>query len=122
MTRPAAKTARVRAEKHGHRAETIALLLLRLKGYRVIGQRVRTPVGEIDLVMRKGQTLVAVEVKYRQTQDAARLSLSQHQQGRIARALEAVAKAHGHTGPLRLDMMVLAPRRWPRHIRNAWQV
>src|ERR1700679_4297543 len=38
------------AEKRGHRGEAFAALLLRLKGHRILGRRVRTHAGEIDLV------------------------------------------------------------------------
>ena len=37
------------AEKRGHRSETIAAWWLRLKGYRVLGRRIKTHAGEIDL-------------------------------------------------------------------------
>jgi putative endonuclease len=46
---------RVRAYRHGLLAETVAALLLRLKGHRIIARRYKTPVGEIDLVALKGK-------------------------------------------------------------------
>lgn len=52
---------RVRAYRHGLLAETIAALLLRLKGHRIIARRYKTPVGEIDLVALKGKRLAFVE-------------------------------------------------------------
>ena len=46
-------------------SERLAAWLLRARGYRVLGHRVRTPAGEVDLVCRRGRTLVVVEVKRR---------------------------------------------------------
>jgi len=64
--------ARVKAYRRGVFAETLAALLFRLKGYRIVASRYRTPVGEIDLVALKGKRLAFVEVKRRKTQaDAA---------------------------------------------------
>ncbi|MCR4283578.1 MAG: YraN family protein, partial [Bauldia sp.] len=45
-----ASEARRAAEKRGRRAETLAAWLLRLKGYRVLARRYKTPAGEIDLI------------------------------------------------------------------------
>ena len=53
------------AERGGRRAEFIAAWFLRLKLYRVIARRYRTPVGEIDLIVRRGRTIAFVEVKQR---------------------------------------------------------
>jgi putative endonuclease len=51
------REARVRAYRRGLFAETLAAFLLRLKGHRIVAQRYRTPVGEIDLVAIKGRRL-----------------------------------------------------------------
>jgi len=58
---------RVRAYRRGLFAETVAALLLRLKGHRILARRYRTPVGEIDLVALKGKRLAFVEVKRRRS-------------------------------------------------------
>ena len=66
------RQARVRAYRSGVFAETLAALLLRLKGHRVVARRYKTPVGEIDLVALKGKRLAFIEVKRRKTaEDAA---------------------------------------------------
>jgi Holliday junction resolvase-like predicted endonuclease len=62
---------RIRAYRHGLFAETIAALLLRTKGHRILARRYKTPVGEIDLVALKGRRLAFVEVKQRRTIDDA---------------------------------------------------
>ena len=66
---------RVRAYRHGLFAETVAALLLRLKGHRIIARRYKTLVGEIDLVALKGKRLAFVEVKQRRTFEDAGWSL-----------------------------------------------
>ena len=59
-----------------------------LRGYRVLARRVRTPAGEVDLVVRRGSVVVAVEVKARATLDAALDSVSSRQRHRVALGLE----------------------------------
>ena len=44
---------RARAEKHGHFAELVAVMYMRLKGYRLLAQRFKSPQGEVDLIMRR---------------------------------------------------------------------
>ena len=66
---------RVKAYRHGLLAETVAALLLRLKGHRIVARRYKTPVGEIDLVALKGKRLAFVEVKRRKSLDEAGWSL-----------------------------------------------
>ena len=56
---------RERAYRHGLFAETVAALLLRLNGHRIVARRYKTPVGEIDLVALKGKRLAFLEVKRR---------------------------------------------------------
>ena len=53
------------AHRLGLRAEMLAAMLLRLKGYRILAQRLKTPAGEIDMVARRGRSLAIVEVKAR---------------------------------------------------------
>ena len=63
---------RQRAVRTGRWAETLCVLVLRLKGYRILLRDFRTPVGEVDIVARRGRTLVVIEVKARATMtDAA---------------------------------------------------
>jgi putative endonuclease len=113
-----------KAERRGRQSETIAALVLTLKGYRVIDRRVRTHAGEIDLVaLAPGGIICFVEVKNRAVLVDAAQSLGARQQSRIARAAElylAKRPALGAKG-VRFDTMLLAPRTWPKHIRDAWR-
>lgn len=49
----------------GQEAEEAACAFLRKNGLRLLARNYRTPFGEIDLVMRDGDTLVFVEVRFR---------------------------------------------------------
>lgn len=112
---------RRRAERRGRRGETAAALYLRLKGYRILARRVRTPRGEIDLVARSGRTIVFVEVKTRDTAAELDLAIDMRRLERVAAAAAILAPRYAAAGEdVRIDVVLLAPRRWPRHIANAW--
>ena len=112
---------RRRAEQGGRRAETIAAWWLRLKGWRILGQRVRTPVGEVDLIARRGRTLAFIEVKARAGEAAAAIALDDYRLRRVARAAEALAVRYGRPGDtIRIDAMFVLPGRLPRHLVNVW--
>ena len=100
------------AERRGKSAELLCLWHLRLKGYRILARRYKTPAGEIDLIARRGGTLAAIEVKARADFDAASEALTRRQQQRIMRAV-----AHFLGGQRR----EVGPRRWPRHLVDAWR-
>jgi putative endonuclease len=109
------------AEKGGRRAETIAAWWLRLKGWAILARRVRTPVGEVDLVARRGRTVAFVEVKARATADQAALALDDYRLRRVAAAAEALAYRYVRPGDdLRVDAVFVVPGRLPRHLPNVW--
>jgi putative endonuclease len=62
---------RRRAWRRGFRAETIALVFLTLKGYRLLARRYGGKGGEIDLIMRRRRAIVFVEVKARDDFESA---------------------------------------------------
>jgi putative endonuclease len=106
----------------GRRGEYVAALWLLAKGYRILGFRLKTPYGEIDLLAQKGPVLVVVEVKLRGTIETALEAVTWRQRQRLRRAAEAFASRRGRLkdAAIRLDLMALAPGRWPCHIRDAW--
>jgi len=110
------------ARLSGRRGEIVAALWLMAKGYRILGFRLRTPLGEIDLVARRGRVLAAVEVKARTTIESALGAVSLAQRQRLRRALAALAgrRRAFAAAHLRLDLVALAPGRLPRHIPDAW--
>lgn len=112
---------RRRAEQGGRRAEWLASLWLQLKGWKILGRRVRTPVGEVDLVARRGRIVAFVEVKARATAEEAGLALDEWRLRRVAAAAEALAHRYVRTGDdIRLDAVFIVPRRLPRHMTNIW--
>lgn len=111
------------AYRRGRGAEGRAALLLRAKGYRIIARGYRCRVGEIDIIARRGPILVAVEVKARATLDAAAEAIGPRQRGRIERALsDFIARNSNYSGcDVRFDAILVSPRRWPRHLADAWR-
>jgi putative endonuclease len=113
---------RALAERRGRRGEGWAGWWLRLQGWRIVARRVKTPRGEIDLVARRRRTVAFVEVKWRATEAELALAIDEHRLRRVAAAADAVAHRFSRPGDtIRIDVLLLAPRRWPRHIVNAWQ-
>lgn len=125
MPRSPAKTPskrRVTAERRGHRGETLAALFLQLKLYQIRDRRFKTPMGEIDLVVEKGSTLVFVEVKARGRGADEQLTYAAINRTRITRAAQSwLARHPAEAGKdFRFDVIFLAPGRWPRHLINAF--
>jgi len=116
-------TAKRQAFRLGHLAETLCLWYLRLKGYRILAQRFRVPAGEIDLIARRGALLVAIEVKARADLASAAEAISHRQRRRVARALDYFLATRPDLAGLsrRFDVMLVVPRRLPRHLIDAWQ-
>lgn len=106
----------------GLSAESRAAALLIAKGFRIAARRWRSPLGEIDIVVRRGRLLVFVEVKARDTLDGAAWALTPQQRRRIIGGAEAWLAAHPDDAQcyIRFDVMLVAPRRMPRHIANAF--
>ncbi len=110
------------AELRGRRAETLAAWYLRAKGWRILGQRVRTLVGEIDIVARRGRTVAFVEVKARATTAELDFAIDTHRLKRVAAAANALTARYASKGEdVRIDVILIAPRRLPRHVTNVWQ-
>lgn len=120
---PARQARGAAARRAGRRAEVWAALWLMLKGYRILGLRLRTPQGEIDLLAQRGGVLAVVEVKQRQTLEAALETVTQMQRDRLRRAGQAIAARRPSLQNLavRLDLVALAPGRLPVHSPDAWK-
>lgn len=114
--------ARAEAERHGRRGETLACWYLWLTGWRILARRQRVGPGEVDIVARKGRTVAFVEVKWRRSAQALDLAIDAHRLRRVVRAAEVLMPRHAKAGDdVRIDVILLAPRRWPRHMVNVWQ-
>jgi putative endonuclease len=113
---------RAEREALGRRGESLAAWYLRLKGWRVLARRVKTPRGEIDLVVKRGGLVAFVEVKWRASARELDFAIDAYRLRRVAAAVEAVAHRYAARGEdIRIDVVLLAPRSWPRRIANAWQ-
>ena len=116
-------TARRRAaEGRGRRAETVAAWFLRLKGYRILSRRYKTPAGEIDLIARRGRTIVFVEVKQRPDDAAALDAITAAARKRIARAADLWLSRHPAAVGFdrRFDVILALPRSIPRHLTSVF--
>lgn len=109
-----------RGRRDGRLAEVVAAIWLMLKGWQILGFRLKTPQGEVDLLARKGRTLAVVEVKRRSTVELALESVGSVQRDRLLRAARTIASRRSALRQLdvRVDLIALAPRRFPRHLPN----
>jgi putative endonuclease len=112
------------AERRGRRGEWLAMLMLVLKGYRILGRRIRTHAGEIDMVARTpGGIVCFVEVKTRNSLREAQEAVLPKQAARIARAAELFMAQRPWlmANGVRYDTIIVTARGWPRHLRDAWR-
>jgi putative endonuclease len=122
MAGPRSTDSRRKAYRAGRGAERLAALWLRLKGYRIIATGYKTPVGEIDLIARRGRVLAFVEVKVRPTKRDASEAITPRQQERIARASAWFLKSRPDFAAMtcRFDAVLVVSRKLPIHIAAAW--
>ncbi len=113
---------RVAAFRVGLSAESRAAALLLAKGYRIVARRFRTPVGEVDIVARRGNLLIFVEVKARMRLDDAAEAVTDRGKRRIVAAAEVwlAQNPDDMNRDMRFDAVLVAPRRLPRHIQAAF--
>ncbi len=116
-----AKRSRRQAEQRGRGAELIAMLFLIAKGYRILGRRLRTAFGEVDIAALKRGVLVIVEVKARSSRAAGIEALMPTQQQRLERAAQALAgRWRLMKLPMRFDIIVVGAGALPHHVHGAW--
>jgi putative endonuclease len=113
---------RIAAFRLGLSAESRAAMLLLAKGYRIAARRWKTPFGEIDIVARRRRALVFVEVKAREHTAAAAEAVTERTKRRIIAAAELWLAYHPDDAgrDIRFDVMLVAPRRIPQHVANAF--
>ena len=107
---------RAGAERRGRRAERLAALLLVMKGWRIVARRRQLPMIEVDIVARRGAVLAVVEVKQRRTLEAAIAAVTPAAAARLRAAARQIAAELDADLVARVDLIALAPGRWPRHI------
>jgi putative endonuclease len=116
--------ARRRAHRFGLRAESIAALLLQVKGYQILARRFAAAGGEIDLVARRGATIAFVEVKARDGLDAAAEAITEAKRRRIGHTARVwlARNPWAAESNLRGDAVFVAPGRLPRHLAAAYSL
>ena len=114
---------RQRAFKQGRRAEAYARWVLRAKGYRLLAQNFRHPLGEVDLIVRRGRLLVFVEVKFRADGDATACAVSPAQRRRISAGARGFVARHPYYADhvWRFDLFVVAAMGRFQHKKNFWR-
>jgi putative endonuclease len=122
MKRPRRATSdRKAAENRGREGERRAAWWLWLRGWRILDRRVRTPAGEVDLIVRKGNLVAFVEVKTRATTAELDFAIDERRLARVAAAAEYLMPRYaGPADDIRVDVILIAPGKLPRHIENAW--
>jgi putative endonuclease len=112
------------AHLFGLKAESVAAVLLTLKGYSILARRYAANGGEIDLIARRGRAIAFVEVKARPDLDAAAFAISATKRRRIARAARAwLARNPWAVGfTLRGDAVFVARGKLPRHAPAAYRL
>jgi putative endonuclease len=113
----------LRAQSSGLRAEQAACDALARDGWQVLGRRVRTAAGEIDILAAQDGLLAVIEVKHRKTLVAAIVSLSARQRARLMLAAEIVMgenPAWGQQG-VRFDVIVVDAAFTIRRVTDAFR-
>jgi putative endonuclease len=112
------------ADDRGRHAEARAAAALEAEGWTVLGRRIRTPAGELDLVAEREGLLAFVEVKARATLADAAFALGATQRRRLLLAAEAWMGAnpgHGAAG-VRFDVMLVDAAGRVRRITDAFRL
>ncbi|MGI9406441.1 MAG: YraN family protein [Hyphomicrobiaceae bacterium] len=122
MTRHQPDGERIARYKRGKRAEWVAAAVMMSRGYRILHLRYKTPVGEIDIVAKRGHRIAFVEVKQRRSLDDALRSITPNLRQRVTRASELWLRRHApeFRGDFGFDVVALVPRRWPHYLKDAF--
>ncbi len=121
------KRAKRAAEKKGRFAENLACVMLRAQGFKILARRYQPRYrgiggGEIDIIARRRQLVVFVEVKSRASGQAHEI-LTPDQCRRITRTarifLAQAPDAQNLTA--RFDAVFFGRHLWPHYVADAWQ-
>ena len=121
------------AYARGVEAEQVAARYLKARGYKILEQRYKTPVGEVDLIAQKDGGLVFAEVKAHKNEEAALYAVTEQSRRRIEAAAGHYLSRHEDmaTCGMRFDVLVVPPEALKerlnllgavsvRHLDNAW--
>ncbi|MFT6219528.1 MAG: putative endonuclease [Myxococcota bacterium] len=129
MPKIKSKNQKIKSYRFGIIAEFVAIIFLFFKGYKILKRRYKTNLGEIDIIARKNNAIIAVEVKARRNnvqKDGFLIDevLSTNQQKRIKRATMSFMKSNfkkykNHS--IRFDLIVISPYKMPLHLVGFWE-
>lgn len=112
---------RAQAERRGRRGELLACWYLRLKGWRVLAQRQKVRGGEVDIIARRGNILAFVEVKWRERAADLDTAIDELRLRRVIAAARILGPRFARASDSQqIDVILLAPGHWPRHLSNVW--
>lgn len=113
---------RQKAYRRGHSSEWLAAVALMVKGFRIVARRYRTKLGEIDLIARRGDLVLIVEVKARRSLIEAMEAIAHQSERRIEGAADLwLARQPDYARlSVRFDMVAVLPWRWPVHVENVF--
>ncbi len=103
-------------------AETIVSLYLRLHFYKILKRRYKTGNytgrAEIDIIAKRKNLIIFVEVKYRKNLDCALNAITENQKRRLIRAAETFLLQHYPNSDARFDLIAVCPPKifWIKNI------
>ncbi|NNE57531.1 MAG: YraN family protein [Hellea sp.] len=114
---------RLKREKLGRRAETLAAFYLRLKGYTIVARRFKTPSGEIDIIAARRDLVIMIEVKAREHLQIARESISMKSRKRVETAARQFLsrQARYQNYGIRFDAIFVIKGRKIVHEKDFWR-
>lgn len=105
----------------GIKAEKMAALYLKTKGYQILEERYKTSYGEIDIIARKKNLIAFIEVKARQTKEQALESITARMRKRISdSALYYISQSEAGDDDYRFDVITVSPPFSIEHLEHAW--
>ena len=112
------------AHAKGLYAESLAVISLRVRGYKILKKRYKTSFGEIDIIAARKNTLIFVEVKARKNKGDALEAVIPRAQRRIADTAAMFLAKHPEyqNYDMRFDVISVCPASLPIHHENMWQI
>jgi putative endonuclease len=113
---------RQQAEQRGRQGEWVAEIWLRLHGWRVLGRRIKTKAGEVDLIARKKDVLAFIEVKTRAKAVDLNHAIDEYRLRRVVAAAQYLLPRYTKPNDgVRIDVILIAPWQRPQHIEDVWR-
>lgn len=111
----------------GARGELLAARFLKGKGYRILEQNFKTPLGEIDIIARDRNTLVFIEVKTRTSDSFGHPfeAVNARKKNKMKKLALFYLKKRGEESPARFDVISIFSKEGKKeidHIIDAFEV